>query len=206
MVEKYDIKSDYKMLYTPSRKAFERVDVPELRYIAIDGAGDPNTSEAYADAVQSLYAVAYALKFASKKGLGRDFTVGPLEGLWRADDMAAFVERDKSSWRWTMMIAQPDWISSEMVEAAKEEAFKKKRIEAIAQVRFLTLVEGPSIQILHLGSYDDEAPTLRRLHHDYMPANGLTFNGDHHEIYLSDPRKTPPERLKTILRQPVRSV
>ncbi|MFD0591772.1 GyrI-like domain-containing protein [Catellatospora coxensis] len=180
------------------------VDVPELRYIAVDGHGDPNTATAYPEAVEALFTTAYTLKFASKKGLGRDFVVGPLEGLWRADDPQAFVTRDKQAWSWTMMISQPDWITEDMVRAAVAEAAKKKDNPALAGVRLISLTEGRSVQILHVGSYDDEAPTLDRLHHRYLPDNGLTFNGDHHEIYLSDARRTEPAKLKTILRQPVK--
>ncbi|MFD1049868.1 GyrI-like domain-containing protein, partial [Kibdelosporangium lantanae] len=199
--DKYDIKKAHKALYAPSAKDFTVVDVPELQYIAVDGEGDPNTSEAYVNAVEALYGVAYAVKFASKET--RDFVVGPLEGLWRADDPAAFVARDKGSWRWTMMISQPGWVTEDMVRTAVEGAARKKPNPALGKVRLLTLVEGTCVQILHVGSYDAETPILDRLHNHYMPENGLTFNGDHHEIYLSDPRRTRPEKLKTILRQPV---
>jgi hypothetical protein len=203
-MEKYDIKATYKALYAPSAQDFSVIDVPELCYLAIDGHGDPNTSPEYADALEALYPVAYALKLESKKAFGHDFVVGPLEGLWRADDMTAFTRRDKSSWDWTMMLSQPDWISAEMVATAIDAVRMKKRMPSVDRLRFLTLVEGRSVQILHRGSYDEERPTLDRLHHEYMPAHGLTFAGDHHEIYLSDPRRTAPEKLKTVLRQPVR--
>lgn len=203
-MEKYDIKVAMKALYAPTAKEFALVEVPPLRYLAIDGEGNPNTAKAYARAVEALYSVSYTLKFASKKQLGRDFTVAPLEGLWRADDPAAFVTREKDAWRWTMLIAQPDWIGDEMIEAARAEVTRKKGFAAVADLRPLTLHEGLSVQILHIGPYDDEGPTLARLHDEFMPANGLTFNGDHHEIYLGDPRKSAPERLKTILRQPVK--
>lgn len=203
-MEKFDAKAVYKALYAPSAKEFTQVDVPEMRYLAIDGAGDPNTAPAYAEAIQSLYAVAYTLKFTAKKSLGRDFAVGPLEGLWRADDPSAFASGDKGAWKWTMLIPLPEWVTADMVKQAAQEAFEKKRIEAIKAIRLMTFTEGPSIQILHIGTYDDEAPVLRRLHHEYMPDHGLTFSGDHHEIYLSDPRRTSPDKLKTILRQPVK--
>lgn len=152
------------------------------------------------------YGVAYSLKFASKNTLGRDFVVGPLEGLWRADDPAAFLTRRKDSWEWTMMISQPDWITEALVRAAVDTVAKKKQNDALRELRLLTLTEGTCVQILHIGSYDDEAPTLDRLHNGYLPDNGLTFNGDHHEIYLSDARRTAPAKLRTILRQPVRTV
>ena len=202
-MDKYDLKQAHRELYTAPRKDFALVDVPELRYLAVDGHGDPNTAEAYREAVEALYSTAYALKFASKAG-GRDFTVAPLEGLWRADDPAAFLTRDKGSWDWTMLIAQPDWITDDMVAAAVATAAAKKPNPALAKLRPHAFTEGLSAQILHVGSYDDEAPTLARLHDEYMPANGLAFNGDHHEIYLGDPRRAAPDKLRTILRQPVK--
>ncbi|WP_144122554.1 GyrI-like domain-containing protein [Catellatospora sichuanensis] len=204
-MDKYDIKKARRELYAPPAKDFAVVDVPELRYLAVDGHGDPNTSTAYTAAVEALFGVAYHLKFASKKTLDRDFVVGPLEGLWRADDPTAFVTRDKDAWAWTMMISQPDWITEDMVRAAVADVAKKKDNPALATLRLLALVEGKCVQILHVGSYDDEAPTLDRLHNRYLPDNGLTFNGDHHEVYLSDPRRTEPAKLKTILRQPVKA-
>lgn len=205
-MDKYDVKKARRELYAAPAKDFVVVDVPELRYIAVDGHGDPNTSTAYTEAVEALFTTAYTLKFASKKTLDRDFVVGPLEGLWRADDPQAFVTRDKQAWSWTMMISQPDWITEDMVRAAVAEAAKKKDNPALAGLRLISLTEGRSVQILHVGSYDDEAPTLDRLHHRYLPDNGLTFNGDHHEIYLSDARRTEPAKLKTILRQPVKPI
>ncbi|WP_409466459.1 GyrI-like domain-containing protein [Amycolatopsis sp. GA6-003] len=203
-MEKYDVKKAHRALYSPSSKDFTVVDVPALQYLAVDGHGDPNTAPEYQNAVEALYGIAYSIKFASKKNLGRDFVVGPLEGLWRADDPAVFVARDKAKWDWTMLINQPDWVTEEMVREAAESVAKKKDNPALAEVRLRTLTEGASVQILHLGSYDDETPTLHRLHDEYLPEHGLTFNGDHHEIYLSDPRRTAPDKLKTVLRQPVK--
>ncbi|WP_246127951.1 GyrI-like domain-containing protein [Amycolatopsis rhizosphaerae] len=208
-MDKYDVKKHHHELYAPPSKEFTVVEVPELRYIAIDGQGDPNTSPDYANAVEALYGVAYGLKFASKKTLGRDFAVGPLEGLWRADDPTAFLSRRKETWEWTMMINQPDWITEDMVrtaidEVVKKNAAKKKDNAALGDIRLRAFAEGTCVQILHIGSYDDETPTLDRLHNRYLPDNGLTFNGDHHEIYLSDARRTAPAKMKTILRQPVK--
>lgn len=204
LLDKYDIKRAHKALYAPSSADFALVEVPEMQYLAVDGHGDPNTAQAYADAIEALYGVSYTLKFESKNTLGRDFVVGPLEALWRADDMTAFTSRDKDSWGWTAMIVQPDWITADMVDAAIAKLKSKKSLPAIDELRLLTLDEGLSVQILHIGSYDDEAPTLDRLHHAYLPLNALDFNGDHHEVYLSDARRTEPAKLKTVLRQPVR--
>lgn len=203
--EKYDVKRAYREFYAPSAREFTLVDVPPMRYLAVDGHGDPNTAAEYAEAVEALFSVAYAAKFRSRKELGRDFVVAPLEGLWRADDPAAFVARDKSSWDWTLLIAQPDWIDEALVAEAVAAARAKGDRPALSLVHLRELHEGPSAQILHIGSYDDETPTLARLHDEWMPQHGLTFAGDHHEIYLSDARRTEPEKLRTVLRQPVRS-
>jgi hypothetical protein len=203
-MDKYDIKVAHKALYSPSPADFTVVEMPRMHYLAVDGRGDPNTSPEYADALQALYPVAYSLKFESKKALSRDFVVGPLEGLWRADDLTAFTRGDRGAWEWTLLVSQPDWITSEMVADAVTAVHAKKGSATVERVRLLALDEGHSAQILHIGSYADEAPTLAKLHHEFMPDHGLTFNGDHHEIYLSDVRRTPPSKLKTVLRQPVR--
>jgi hypothetical protein len=202
-MDKYDVKKALKNLYS-APPTFTIVDVPPLKYLAVDGAGNPNTAASYSEAVEALYSVSYTLKFASK-GEGRDFVVGPLEGLWRAEDPEVFVTGDKDSWEWTMLISQPEWITEEDVVAAKEKVAAKKTLAALPLMRFVTITEGTAVQIMHVGSYDDEAPTLAALHHEYMPEHELVFAGDHHEIYLSDPRRTAPEKLKTILRQPVRA-
>ena len=194
----YDIKKAFPALYAPKLRGFHEVDVPELAFLMVDGHGDPNTSPAYTEAVTALYTLSYTVRAIAKTDLGRVHTVGPLEGLWSADDPAVFVTREKSAWDWTMMISQPAWITPDIVEAAKR---KKKAVDG---VRFAAYAEGRSVQVLHVGSYDDEAPVLAALHREYLPEHGLTFNGRHHEIYLSDPRRTAPEKLRTILRQPVR--
>jgi hypothetical protein len=191
--------------YRARRDRFRLVDVPELRYLMIDGHGDPNSSPAYAEALKALYPVAYKLKFASKRELGRDYVVMPLEGLWWAEDMDAFtVSRDKSRWDWTLMIMTPDWIDQRMFEAAVEQAGAKDRPARLGDVRLESLSEGTCVQTLHIGPYDDEAGILARMHHEFIPGNGLRMAGKHHEIYLSDPRRVAPEKLRTILRQPVR--
>ncbi len=204
---KIDYKKEWKHLFKPSSKEFEIVDVPVMNFIMVDGHGDPNTAESYLHAVEALYAVAYKIKFHSKKELERDYVVPPLEGLWWAEDMDSFAAaRDKSAWDWTMMIMQPEWIDAEIFEAVKLEVMKSKDLPALAMVRWEGYHEGLSVQILHIGSYDDEGPTIRRLHAGFLPENDLVEAGKHHEIYLSDPRKTAPEKLKTILRQPVKKI
>lgn len=203
MTTKYDVKRELKKCYSPKNTDWELVDIPELHFLAIDGHGDPNTASAYRHAVEALYAVAYTTKFASKGDLGKDFVVGPLEGLWWADDMNDFLARLKDNWRWRLLINIPGWITGDMIEDAKHTALTKKTLPAIQDVRSETLHEGTSAQALHIGPYDDETPILTRLHQEYLPANNLLEAGLHHEIYLSDPRRTDPAKLRTILRQPV---
>jgi len=192
-----------KALWQPPVGRFTIVDVPKMQFVMVDGKGDPNVSEDYKAAVQWLYGVSYALKFASKRELGRDYTVAPLEGLWWADDMADFVRGDKSRWQWTMMIMQPDWIARPMFDAAVARA-REKLGTPPPGLRLEDYDEGLSVQVMHVGPYSAEGPTLARLHGEFLPANGLKETGRHHEIYIGDPRRTAPEKLKTVLRQPVR--
>jgi hypothetical protein len=199
----YDVKRELKELYAPKSREWGLVHVPPQQFIAFTGRGNPNTAPEYAQAVEALYAVAYTLKFAGKRA-GRDFVVGPLEGLWWADDPSVFTTRAKDSWQWKMLISRPDWITAQDVEEAVEAASAKKKLPAIARVRHVTLDEGTCAQVLHVGSYDDETPILATLHDEYLPDNDLAMSGLHHEIYLGDPRRTEPAKLKTVLRQPVR--
>ena len=202
-MDTFDIKRERKDLYAPQSGGFTIVDVPELSFLMVDGRGNPNTATAYRDAVEALYSVSYAIRFAAKKELDRVHVVAPLEGLWWADDPDVFLTGSKDDWSWTMMIHQPDWITPELVETALVTAAKKKELPALGSLRFERFTEGLGVQTLHLGSYDDEGPVLERMHHEFMPANKLAFTGKHHEIYLGDPRKVEAAKLKTILRQPV---
>ena len=204
-MNKIDLKKQFKDLYNPTTKDFSIVDVPPLNYLMVDGEGDPNTAQSYKDAVEALYSLSYTIKFASKKQLGRDYGVMPLEGLWTADNPEVFVTRNKDSWKWTMMILQPEWITKQFVDEAIQAVRAKKNPAALDLVRFETYHEGTSVQIMHIGSYDQEGPTLHRLHHEFMPMHNYTFNGAHHEIYIGDPRKSDPAKLKTVLRQPVKT-
>lgn len=202
----YDFKKALPALYAPKPGDFHLVEVPELSFVMVDGHGDPNTAPEYVEAVQALFTLSYTIRAIAKRDLDRVHTVGPLEGLWSADDPRVFTSRDKGAWDWTMMIAQPEWITAEIVAQAivqLQEAKRKEVPVGLERVKFAAYAEGLSVQILHIGSYDDEAPVLARLHDDYLPEHGLTFAGRHHEIYLSDPRRTAPEKLKTVLRQPV---
>jgi hypothetical protein len=202
---KTDFRKELKHLYAPSTRDFQVVEVPPMQFLMIDGHGDPNTSPAYQEALEALYAVAYKVKFASKLELDRDYTVPPLEGLWWAADMDAFsFLRDKDAWDWTMMIMTPDWVAAALVERALGEVARAKRLPALDRMRLESYHEGLSAQIMHVGSYDDEGPALLRLHQEWLPAHGFVENGKHHEIYLSDPRRVAPDKLRTVLRQPVR--
>lgn len=199
---KYDVKRELKSLYAPKNTSWELVDVLPQQFIAVDGAGDPNTSSEYTNAVEALFTVAYAIKFASKAE-GQDLVVGPLEGLWWADDPEVFIARDKAAWSWRMLISQPDWIGVDIIDDAKLRAAKKKDNPAIAEVCREGMYEGTCAQALHVGSYDDEGPVLAELRDTFIPANELRMSGLHHEVYLSDPRRTEPAKLKTVLRQPL---
>ena len=189
--------------YQAKRGVFRLVEVPPLHYLMIDGHGDPNTSPAFAEAIETLYPIAYKLKFASKQGLGRDYVVPPLEGLWWADDMNAFLNRDASQWDWTLLLLVPDWIDQAMVDAAVEQVAAKDPPARLGDVRFDLLDEGLCVQTLHVGSFDDEGPVLQKLHEEFIPNQGLTPTGHHHEVYFSDFRRTAPDKLRTLLRQPV---
>ncbi len=203
---KLDLKRKYRHLYNPTPRQPSIVDVPEFPFLMIDGTGDPNTSPAYQEAVQALYSVAYTLKMMIKKSeLAVDYPVMALEGLWWSDDGAEFSPANKAAWQWTMMIMQPEFVTAEHVQQAVAQVGKKRDLPALARLRFEPFHEGLCVQIMHLGPYAAEAPAIERLHH-FIQENGYRLRGKHHEIYLGDPRKTAPTRLKTILRQPVESL
>jgi hypothetical protein len=202
-MEKVDFRKTLKNLYGAPKGRFARIDVPSLRFVMIDGQGDPNVASAYKIAIEWLFSISYAMKFAAKRELQKDYVVPPLEGLWWADDPANFVARRKDRWRWTMMIMAPDFVGQALYDAAVAKT-RTELGEPPVSLRLETIAEGLSLQTLHVGSYNDEGPILARLHDEIMPAEGFAFNGKHHEIYLSDARRTPPAKLKTLLRQPVR--
>lgn len=192
-------------LYRATRTP-ELVEVPALRFLCIDGHGDPNTSPDYAEAVQALYAVSYAAKFAVRRAGGADFKVSVLEGLWSAEDFGTFLSGAKDQWDWTMMIRQPDSVTDDLVARLAAEVAAKKGLPAAERLRLETFEEGPAAQVLHVGPYADEGPTIARLH-EFIHEHGFTFDGyreRHHEIYLGDPRRAAPERLRTIIRQACR--
>jgi len=200
----FDVRVQLKELYTPPTADFVEVVVPPVTTLAVVGRGDPNTGGEYGPAVEALFTVGYALKFAGKKALGEDMAVGPLEALWRAADMTAFSAHRTSDWEWTALIPVPDRVDAPaLADAVAATAAKGRGGPSLDRVRVLRMDEGRCVQIMHLGPYSAEGPTLARLHEEYLPAHGLVPTGDHHEIYLSDVRRTAPDRLRTILRQPV---
>jgi hypothetical protein len=204
-VTKVDLRKQLRSYYQPSTHEASIVDVPAMPFLMIDGAGDPNTAEEYREALQALYSLSYTLKFLLKKEQGQDYTVAPLEGLWWIPDMCDFGLGDKDRWLWTMMIRQPEEVTTALVERAREQAQRKKPSPALARLRLEEFHEGLAAQIMYLGPYAAEGPTIARLH-AFIHAQGYTFDGrqqKHHEIYLSDPRRTAPEKLKTVIRQPM---
>ncbi len=200
-----DLKKILKPLYD-AKPAPAFVEVPTMNFLMIDGTGNPNTSADYAAVLQTLYSVAYTLKFKVKKEMAIDCPVMALEGLWWGENMNLFSAEKKDDWLWTMMISTPDFVTQELVDTAKTEAGKKKPLSALPRLRFGTYAEGLSAQLMHIGPYSAEAENIQRLH-DFIHANGHSFDGKqqkHHEIYLSDPNKSAPEKLKTIIRQSVK--
>lgn len=200
---KIDLKKEFKHLYNPPAKKFTVVDVPPLNFLMIDGQGDPNTSQAYQEAIEALYSASYSLKFMLKKGeAALDYVVMPLEGLWWAGDMNDFTLGNKDAWSWTAMIAQPEQVTAEAVAEAIRQAGAKKDLPGLAKLRFERFCEGLAVQIMYFGPYADEGPTIASMH-DFARENGYELRGKHHEIYLSDPRRTAPDKLKTVIRQPI---
>jgi len=205
-MQKIDFTRELKQLYTAPTKEPVRVDIPPMNYLMIDGVGDPNTAPAFAAGVEALFSVSYTLKFMVKKGsMAIDYGVLSLEALWWAEDMSAFTTGDKSSWQWTVMVMQPDFISSEMVAEALAEVKKKKKLPAFALVRFEPFHEGACAQIMHIGPFSEEGPNIEKVHR-FIEESGCCRTGKHHEIYLSDIRRADPKRWKTIIRQPMDQV
>ncbi len=202
-MEKIDFKKEFKHLYSPSSGEVMIVDVSEMSFIMVDGAGDPNTAQEYKDAVEALYAVSYAIKFIIKKGeVAIDYGVMPLEGLWWVDDMTQFSVENKDIWKWTSMIMQPKYVTRDLFDIAIEQVRKKKSLPALPKMRFESFHEGLAAQVMHIGSYSAEGPTVEMLH-NFIRENGYVLRGKHHEIYLTDPRKSAPEKMKTVIRQPI---
>lgn len=203
-MEKINYKKVLKHLYH-AKKTPDWVDVPVMNYLMIHGKGDPNTAQSYADAIQALFSVSYTLKFMIKKGPKQiDYGVMPLEGLWWVDDLSTYSQEDKSNWKWTAMIMQPEFISEKMVQEAIQKTAEKKELPALPLLEFRSYSEGKAAQIMHIGPFSEEGPTIERLH-QFIEDNGFQLHGKHHEIYLTDFRRAAPENLKTIIRQPYRT-
>ncbi|MBI1870635.1 MAG: GyrI-like domain-containing protein [Chlamydiae bacterium] len=201
-MKKVNLKKELKHLYQPSAKAVVEVDVPSMNYLMIDGKGDPNTSQDYADAIEALFTVSYAVKFMVKKGPSAiDYGVMPLEGLWWVADSLEFTTDDKSKWQWTMMIMQPSFVTPEIIQSAIADVKKKKNPKAISKLRMEILSEWKCAQILHIGPFSEEGPTIEKVH-QFIDSKSKRI-GKHHEIYLSDIRKAVPVKWKTIIRQPM---
>lgn len=202
--KKIDLRRELEHLYKPPTEEVVEVEVPGMRFLMVDGQGDPNTSEAFAGAVEALYAVSYALKFTVKNEDGVDYRVMPLEGLWWTEERETDLERileDKSVWKWTLLILQPEWVTGERFEGALISVRQKKNPPALSGVRYEHFHEGRAAQIMHVGPFAEEGPTIERIH-NFIGERGGKMRGKHHEIYLNDFRRTAPERLKTIIRQP----
>ncbi len=204
-MDKIDIKKELNHLYNPTSKAVSVVDVPALNYLMIDGQGNPNTASEYVEAVEALYAVAYTLKFKVKKGeLAVDYAVMPLEGLWWTDDMSQFSVERKDEWQWTMMILQPVYVTHSLFTEALADVQKKKGASAaLSKIRFEAYHEGWAAQIMYVGPYVEEGPTIAKIH-AVIKESGYSLQGKHHEIYIGDPRKSKPEKLRTVIRQPLK--
>ena len=201
---KLDLKKTHKQLFAPKEGVFTVLDIPEFNYLMIDGEGDPNTSPQFKDAFSLLYGVAYTIKFMiSKRDKANDYVVPPPEGLWWSDNMASFCDARKDEWKWTLILMQPEFVTPELFAEGVENFKKKKKITGDVPVRLEALKEGKVVQTMYLGSYADEGPVIASMH-AYIKNNGYALTGKHHEIYLNDPQRVAPEKLKTILRQPIR--
>ena len=201
-MKKIDFKKELKELYKPSAKKVVAVDVPPMNFLMIEGHGAPESPE-YQAAIEVLYSVSYTLKFMIKKGeISVDYGVMPLEGLWWADDMSDFINDNKSNWKWTMMIMQPDIVTQALVQAAIAQVKIKKNLTAIDKLKYESFHEGLCAQTLHLGPFSEEGPTVAKVH-KFIDESGNQLQGKHHEIYLSDIRRAAPENWKTVIRQPM---
>jgi len=179
------------------------VDVPELQYVMLDGEGDPG-GDAFADATRWLFAVVYPMKRVARERMGKNYSDPPLEALWWADDLDDLVAGNRERFRWRLMIVTADWVDQAMFEDAVAAA-RKRLGEPPPSLRLERRAEGRSVQVMHIGPNSEEAATIARLYHEFLPDRGLVPNGEYHEIYLNDPKRVAPRNLKTVLRQPVRS-
>lgn len=197
---KTDHKEELKPLYKPPKGKVAEVTVPPLRYLMIDGKGDPNTTPRYKQAVEALFSVSYKCKFAAKAS-GVEYVVMPLEGLWWADNLDDFLTNNRTNWQWTMMILQPDAATDEIIQNAISEVASKKGLPLLNELRVEVLDEGRCAQTMHVGPFAEEGATIRRVH-EFIESRSA-MRGKHHEIYLSDIRRAKPANWKTVIRQPM---
>jgi hypothetical protein len=190
-----------RQLLKPAAGRPEIVDVPELNFLMLDGQGAPSGSTEFQDAIGALYSLSYGAKFALKKS-GVEVRVMPLEALFWSPGSTILQAKDHEAWRWTAMLMQPEGVTLELIERVRAEAARKKRNPALAKVRFKAFREGTCAQVMHIGPYSAEEPTIESLH-AFIAAAGYRLVGKHHEIYLGDPRRAAPEKLRTIVRQPI---
>lgn len=206
----FDYKKEYKDLYMPKDKA-ALVEIPPINFLMVDGSGNPNNNLDFEQATELLYGLSYTIKMSKNKGEQPegyfDYVVPPLEGLWWTDD--EFSLENKDNWKWTLMLRQPEFVTEDVVKWAKEQYLKKKSDAAIDKIRFESFYEGLCVQIMHIGPYNTEPESMKKIN-DFIQNQGLRdkvgSGGKHHEIYLSDPRRCKPENLKTILRHPVEKI
>jgi hypothetical protein len=209
-MEKIDLRKEWKHLYAPSAKQAALVKVPKFNFVMIDGeiepGASPGTSQAFGEAMEALYGMSYTLKFTSKlrKANPIDYTVMALEGLWWVGS-GEFSFDKKDNWCWTLMMMQPKHITIKMYQAALQQLKEKRNPPALAKLRFESFQEGLCVQIMHIGPYSEEPRSLERMQ-AFADANGYVYRGKHHEIYMGDPRRAKPDKLKTILRHPVERV
>jgi hypothetical protein len=200
-MDKIDFKKQLANLYAPGKKTVQIVDVPEMNFVVVDGKGSPD-DPAYAEAIGVLYAISYTLKFMIKKTGGTDYGVMPLDGLWWSDNMADFAEHNKKNWQWTALIMQPEYVTEALFKEAVDKVKATKNPPGLDKARFEPFKEGLSAQIMYFGPYSEEGPVIQTIH-KFIQENGYSLSGKHHEIYLGDPRRTAPAKLKTIIRQPM---
>lgn len=202
--KKIDYKKEFPDIYNPSSKEISIITIPPMKFFMIDGKGDPNTSQEFQDAIPVLYGASFTLKMKEikKKTPTKDYVIPPLEGLWYMPNMKEWSMTDKNKWQWTLMIRIPDFATADQIYRTIEILKQKPNLPSLPKLRIETYNEGLSMQIMHIGPYDAEPPTIAKMH-KFAEQNGYKLNGKHHEIYLGDPRKGDPLKIKTILRQPI---
>lgn len=201
---KLDLKKQFPEFYNPSKEP-HITEIPEMKFFMVDGRGYPNDNPLYKEAMQLLYGASFSLKMKIIKPTGKDYVVPPLEGLWWADDMSVFTKdymKRKDEWKWTSMIRIPDFVTQELIEKGLDAFKESKNPRNFNKLRYQMYAEGTVVQVLHLGPYSEEGPIIEKMH-EYALDQGYILHMKHHEIYLSDPRRTKREKLRTVIRQPI---